>query len=69
MSSVMSKLFGGGGRAPATVLEPVRPQTQNADIAREETLKRLAKLRRATLTAELSQANVKRTVLGAGRVA
>lgn len=69
MSSTLSKLFGSGGRPPAKELEPVRPQEQNAVIAGEETMKRLAKLRRATMTSELTTANVKRTTLGAGRVA
>ena len=66
--NALSSLFGGKPRAPTMVQEPAKLQTQNADIARDDLLKRLSKLRRATQTSELTTANVKRRTLGAGGI-
>uniref|UniRef100_A0A6H1ZQ03 Uncharacterized protein n=1 Tax=viral metagenome TaxID=1070528 RepID=A0A6H1ZQ03_9ZZZZ len=75
MSSVLQKstflrfLGGGGERSPMKAMQPTRVQTEPAEIARNETLKRLAQLRRATMTSQLTEANVKRKTLGAGGLA
>jgi len=66
--NAMSNLFGGRPRAPSIVTQPVQVQQQSADIARDDLLKRLSKLRRATQTSELTTANVKRRILGAGGI-
>ncbi len=62
------KLFGEKPKPPTAVAQPATVVTQPANIARDDVLKRLAKLRRATQLSELSQPNVKRTTLGAGAV-
>ena len=63
----ISKLFGKTPRAPARVQQPAKPVTQQeTQGARDELLKRLAKLRRATVTSELTTPNIKRRQLGAG---
>jgi len=63
----ISKLFGGKPRPPVRVSQPAAPVTGLETAgANDELLRRLAKLRRATIASELSAANVKRKVLGAG---
>jgi hypothetical protein len=63
----VGKVFGGKPpRAPTAITPPVEVDQKNADIARDDLLKRLSKLRRATQTSELTAANVKRRTLGAG---
>lgn len=46
--------------------EPAKVDEKQGIMARDEALKRLAKIRRATLVSELSRPNVKRRQLGAG---
>lgn len=64
----MSGWFGRKQHAPQIVSEPTAVQAGRADIAKDEILKRLAKLRRATQVSQLSEPNVKRTQLGAGAI-
>lgn len=45
---------------------PIKVDEKQSITARDEVLKRLAKLRRATLTSELSEPNIRRRKLGAG---
>lgn len=66
MSNALSSLFGGKPRAPTAVATAKPVEQKGADIARDELLKRLAKLRRATQVSQLTEPNVKRTTLGAG---
>ena len=66
MSSVLSKVFGGKPQAPKPYT-PVREISQSsAQSERDRILKQFSKMRRATMTSELSQANVRRRTLGAG---
>ncbi len=67
----ISKLFGGRPRNPAVVSQVDRVQQTGleGEGTKRELLRRLATLRRATMTSELSTANVKRKTLGAGTVA
>lgn len=64
----MSGWFGRKQSAPQIVAQPTPVTQVKADIERDELLKRLAKLRRATLVSQLSQPNVKRRTLGAGAI-
>lgn len=66
MSNTLSSLFGGKPRRPTVVAQTKAVEQKGADIARDELLKRLAKLRRATQLSQLSEPNIKRTTLGAG---
>ena len=45
---------------------PIKANDMQAINARDDALRRMAKLRRATVTAELSNPNIKRKQLGAG---
>lgn len=68
MSGTLSKLFGDKPTRP-TAVPTAQPVTkERGDIAKDELLKRLATLRRASMTSDLSVANVKRKTLGAGSV-
>ena len=64
---VISKLFGGKPKAPDRVSQPGKPIT-DTDVkgTRDDVLRRMAKLRRANVTSELTNPNVKRKVMGAG---
>lgn len=65
MGNTISKLFGGGPRYSPVVQTAQKVVTQPADAARGELLKRLATLRRATMTSELTTPSIKRKTLGA----
>jgi len=69
MSSLISGLFGGKPKAPTQVSQAPTPITgQDTQGARDDVLRRLAKLRAGNVAREgaLSAPNVKRKVLGAG---
>jgi len=67
MSNVISSLFGKAPRAPRVMAAAAEPVTRDqTEGTRDELLRRMAKLRRATLTSELSNPNIKRKTLGAG---
>ena len=68
MSNTFRGWFGKRPSPPAAVTQTVQVDQKNADIARDDLLKRLSKLRRATQTSELTSANVKRRTLGAGGI-
>ena len=67
MSSLISRLFGGKPKPPTRISQPATPVSgEETEGARDEVLRRLARLRRATLTSELSNPNIRRRQLGAG---
>lgn len=66
MTSVLSSLFGKAPKMPRPSPAPVKVDEKQAIMSRDKILKRLAKLRRATITSELTQPNIRRKQLGAG---
>jgi len=66
MSSVISNVFGKPERKVVPYSPPARIETQSAQGERDAVLRNLSKLRRATMTSELSQARIGRRQLGAG---
>jgi len=59
-------LFGGKPKIPNIDPRPIPVNQRQSIRARDQVLNRLAKLRRATVTSELSNPSIKRKVLGAG---
>lgn len=69
MSDVFSNLFGKKPKQPQPPILTGKHLVigeKESTYARDDLLRRLAKLRRATLTSELSNPNVRRKMLGAG---
>jgi len=64
--NAISKIFGGRPSQPKPVTPAREISQQPAINERDRILKQFAKMRRATTTSELSQANVRRRTLGAG---
>ena len=62
----ISGMFGGKPDVPDVSPEPLKVDEKQSYRARDQMLKKLAKLRRATLTSQLSDPNIKRKQLGAG---
>ena len=62
----MSSLFGSKPKMPNISPTPIPVNQRQSIMAGDQVLARLAKLRRATVTSELSNPNIKRKVLGAG---
>jgi len=59
-------LFGGRPKLPTIDPKPIPVNDKQSIVARDQVLNRLAKLRRATVTSQLSDPSIKRKVLGAG---
>ena len=59
-------LFGSKPKMPNIDPRPIPVNAKQSISARDQLLNRLAKLRRATVTSELSNPSIKRKVLGAG---
>ena len=66
MTSALSGLFGKPPDTPAVTPPPTQITGKQTESTRDEVLRRLAKIRRATVTSELSSPNVKRKMMGAG---
>ena len=66
MTEVISSVFGKKPERKAAYNPPMRIETQSAQTDRDAVLRNLSKLRRATMTSELSQARIGRRQLGAG---
>ena len=62
----MSSLFGSKPKMPTIDPKPIPVNQRQSIMAGDPVLARLVKLRRATVTSELSNPNIKRKVLGAG---
>jgi hypothetical protein len=63
---IIMDMFGKSPRAPRPSPAAVKVNQSQSVRARDDVLKRLAKVRRATIASELTPANVKRKQLGAG---
>ena len=62
----MSSLFGDRPKLPTIDPKPIPVHGKQSIMARDQVLNRLARLRRATVTSELSNPSIKRKTLGAG---
>ena len=63
----LSGIFGKRPERPKVQSPPItRVDTQPAQQSKDDLLRRMSRLRRATVTSQLSEANVKRRTLGAG---
>ena len=62
----MGNMFGKSQSIPRSSPAAVKVNQGQSVRARDDVLKRLAKMRRATMASELTTANVKRKQLGAG---
>lgn len=62
----MNDIFGRAPSVPRPSPTPMKVDHRKSIWARDEVLRRLAKMRRATMVSQLSTPNVKRKQLGAG---
>lgn len=62
----MSNLFGKAPKVPTPSPTAIKVNQGQSIRAQDDTLTRLAKMRRATIASELTTPNVKRKQLGAG---
>lgn len=66
MSNIISNIFGKRPKNPVQITQPRQISGENADISADAIRERYAKLQRATMTSQLTEANLKRKTLGAG---
>lgn len=66
MSNYISNIFGNKPKNPVVVTPPRQINGDNANISADAIREKYAKLQRATMVSQLTEANVKRKTLGAG---
>jgi hypothetical protein len=64
MSNWISNIF--NKKMPTTVQQPKRIESANAELSADAVREKYAKMQRATMVNQLTDANIKRTKLGAG---
>jgi hypothetical protein len=66
MSNFISNLFGKQPKNPVVVQQPRQVSGVNAELSADAVREKYAKMQRATMVSQMTEANVKRTKLGAG---